>query len=53
VAVTPVLLDTGVIVATTRSSTPEDHATGEILTLDKRGFRAYRFGRSKTFTTLP
>jgi hypothetical protein len=33
--------------------TAEDKAIGEILTLDKRGFRAYRFGRSRVFTILP
>jgi predicted nucleic acid-binding protein len=33
--------------------TAEDNAISEILTLDKRGFRAYRFGRSRAFTILP
>jgi predicted nucleic acid-binding protein len=33
--------------------TAEDKAIGEILTLDKRGFGAYRFGRSRAFTILP
>jgi predicted nucleic acid-binding protein len=31
----------------------EDNAIAEILTLDRRGFRAYRFGRSRAFTILP
>ena len=34
-------------------ATAEDGAIGEILTLDKRGFRAYRFSRSRAFTILP
>jgi hypothetical protein len=33
--------------------TAEDNGIGEILTLDKRGFRAYRFRRSRAFTILP
>lgn len=34
-------------------ATAEDAEIGEILTLDRRGFRAYRFGRSRAFTILP
>jgi len=33
--------------------TAEDRAIREVLTLDRRGFRAYRFQRTKAFALLP